>query len=112
MKRILITLVSLTALFSLTSCTNDETYSTEQIPQYKVTFLNWDDSFLYETMVFEGREAHYSGVTPTREVEELTDDFIYEFVGWDQDLRAIYSDVTTKAMFNYVAKENWGPIQW
>ena len=111
MKRILITLVSLTALFSLTSCTNDETYSTEQAPQYKVTFLNWDDSFLYETMVFEGREAHYSGKYPTKEVEENSD-YVYEFAGWDQNLSAIYSDVTTKATYKEVAIEGWGPVHW
>lgn len=111
MKRILITLVSLTALFSLTSCTNDETYSTEQIPQYKVIFLNWDDSFLYETMVFEGREAHYSGVTPTKNEDE-SPDYYYSFAGWDQDVSCVTTDIVTHATFELITTEDWGPITW
>ena len=111
MKRILIALVSITALFSLTSCTNDETFTTEQIPQYKVTFLNWDDSFLYETMVFEGREAKYSGVTPTKKEGE-SPDFYYEFAGWEPDISCITSDLITHATFTFVVSEEWGPIDW
>ena len=77
-----------------------------------MTFLNYDDTFLYETMVFEGKEAKYSGKTPTRETELKTDDFYYEFAGWDPDISCITSDLITHATFNYVAKENWGPIIW
>ena len=105
-------LLSSIALFSLIGCTNDESVS-ETKPQYKVTFLNYDDTFLYETMVFEGSKAYYSGELPTREVETeegIDSDFEYRFVGWDQDLTAIYSDITTKAIYEYVAKQNWGPI--
>ena len=111
MKKVLTVLVSTFAIFSLISCTNEETTSFEQKPQYKVTFLNYDDTFLYETMVYEGREARYSGKTPTREVEG-TDDFYYKFAGWDKDISYVISDLTTKATFEYVAKENWSPIYW
>ena len=107
-------LLSSIALLSLIGCTNDESVS-ETKPQYKVTFLNYDDTFLYETMVFEGSKAYYSGKVPTREVEteEGTEsDFEYVFTGWDQDLSAIYSDITTRATFEYTGKEDWGPIIW
>ena len=107
-------LLSSIALFSLIGCTNDKSVS-ETKPQYKVTFLNYDDTFLYETMVFEGSKAYYSGELPTREVEteEGTEsDFEYKFTGWDQDLNAIYSDITTRATFEFGPKENWSPIYW
>ena len=80
-----------------------------------MTFLNYDDTFLYETMVYEGREARYSGKTPTREVDEgegVESDFKYVFAGWDPDISCITSDLTTHATFNFVAKENWSPIYW
>ena len=112
MKKILTVLVSTFALLSLSGCTHDENTSSEQKVQYKVIFRNYDDTFLYETMVYEGREAKYSGKTPTREVEAETDDFYYKFAGWDKDISCITSDLTTKATFEYVAKEDWGPITW
>jgi len=109
-------LLSGIALFSLVSCVNDDTEGPETRTRYKVTFLNYDDTFLYETMVFEGKTAYYSGELPTREVEDAEEgtesDFEYKFTGWDQDLTAVYSDITTKATFEYVAKEGWGPIIW
>ena len=63
-------------------------------------------------MVYEGREARYSGKTPTREVEEETDDFYYEFAGWDKDISCITSELTTKATFNKVATVDWSPVDW
>ena len=70
--------------------------------------------FLYETIVFEGKPAYYSGELPKRElegVEEGTEsDFEYKFTGWDQDLTAVYSNITTRATFEYGPKEDWGPM--
>lgn len=111
MKKGLSLLLSSIALFSLVSCTSDESDGPETWTQYKVTFLNYDDTFLYEAMVFEGRTAYYSGKLPTRDVEENSD-YVYQFAGWDQDLSAIYSDVTTKATYRQVAIEGWGPVHW
>ena len=111
MKKILTVLVSIFALFSLTSCTDDETTSFEQKPQYKVTFLNYDDTFLYETMVYEGREAKYSGKTPTKNEGE-SPDFHYEFSGWDPDISCITSDLVTHATFEKVIDQEWSPIIW
>ena len=113
MRRGLRILLSGIALLSLVSCTNDESVSSETRIKYKVTFLNYDDTFLYETKVFEGNPAYYSGKLPERlSGEEDESDFVYKFAGWDQDLTAIYSDITTRATYEYVAKQEWGPITW
>ena len=113
MKRGLRILLSGIALFSLVSCVDDSERADNR-PTYKVTFLNYDDTFLYETIVFEGKPAYYSGELPKRElegVEEGTEsDFEYKFTGWDQDLTAVYSNITTRATFEYGPKEDWGPM--
>ena len=112
MKKILTVLVSTFALFSLMGCKNDESSSSqEEKIRYKVTFLNYDDTFLYETMVYEGREAKYSGKTPTKNEGE-SPDFHYEFSGWDPDISCITSDLITHATFELVIDEVWSPIDW
>ena len=110
MNKALTILVSTFALFSLIGCTNEQDTSSQEI-RYKVTFLNDDDSFLYETSVAEGKRALYSGRIPTKEED---DEFTYEFQGWDKEdeLLAVSSDITTKAVYKAIAKENWGPIIW
>ena len=108
-------LLSGIALFSLVSCVDDSERADNR-PTYKVTFLNYDDTFLYETIVFEGKPAYYSGKLPTREIEDaqegVSNDFEYKFTGWDQDLSAVYSDITTRATYEFGPKENWSPIYW
>ena len=110
MNKALTILVSTFALFSLIGCTNEQDTSSQEI-RYKVTFLNDDDSFLYETSVAEGKRAYFSGRIPTKEED---DEFTYEFQGWDKEdeLLAVSSDITTKAVYKATAKENWGPIIW
>ena len=78
---------------------------------YHVVFQNYDETVLLEIDVLEGNEAVYSGETPTKPED---DEFTYEFEKWDQEdnLKLITSDVTTKAVYNAIAKENWGPIIW
>lgn len=76
---------------------------------YHVKFLNYDETLLYETDVLEGTEAVYKGEEPTKPED---DEFKYEFVGWDKDLKNIKSDITLVAQFKAVAKENWSPIIW
>lgn len=85
------------------------TYLAIPIVYYHVTFVNYDDSVLYEVEVREGREAIYQGETPTKPDD---DEFKYEFEGWDKDLTSINAEVTAKATFKYIAKEPWGPIIW
>ena len=76
---------------------------------YHVTFVNYDNSLLYEVDVLEGNEALYRGEDPVKEEDE---NYTYTFIGWDIDLKSINSDVTAVAQFEAVAKENWGPINW
>ena len=112
MKKILTVVISTFALFSLIGCTHDgDTSSTEPKVKYKVTFLNYDDTFLYETMVFEGKEAKYSGKTPTK-MEGESPDFHYEFRGWDPDISCITSDLVTHATFEIVVDQEWSQITW
>ena len=127
MKKVLRILLSSFALISLVSCVNTQSTSSSEkssdssiIPisitsskeadvYYIVTFLNYDDSVLGTDRVKEGEEAHYRGTTPTKPED---DEFKYEFEGWDKDLKSITSDMTTKAQYKYVAKENWSHIYW
>lgn len=88
---------------------NSEGSSSSESIYYHVTFVNYDDSVLYEVDVLEGEEAVYQGETPTKEAD---DDFKYEFDGWDIDLTSIVSDVTAKAQYKSVPKKEWGPINW
>ena len=76
---------------------------------YHVTFINYNDDILYEVDVKENEAAEYKGETPTRPED---DEFTYEFEKWDKDLSSIKEDLTTKATYKYIAKENRGPIHW
>ena len=118
MRKVLKVLLTSIALFSLAGCVDSKEktssgndLSSSSLPQevyYHVTFVNYDESTLYEVDVLEGSEAVYGGETPIR---AETDEFTYEFIGWDQDLLQISADVTTKAQYNPVPKEpGWGPI--
>ena len=132
-KKFLRPLISALTVISLISCGNlkpssdskiDEessiiptsySYSSDDIPSsnietyYHVTFVNYDDSLLYEVDVKEGETATYVGETPTKPED---DEFTYEFSGWDKDLDNILSDLTTKAMYDAISKEGWSSIIW
>ena len=91
---------------------SSESSSESSIPEgayYHITFVNYDDSVLYEVDVLEGTEAIYGGETP---IKPEDDEFTYEFKGWDQDLTNIHSEMTVVAQYSYTAKENWGSIIW
>ena len=84
------------------------TFTARAIAYYKVTFLNYNDTLLYETTVREGRAAVYEGETPTKPEDE---EYTYEFDGWDQDLSSINSEMIAKAKFKRTSKwEN--PVIW
>ncbi|MBO6261614.1 MAG: hypothetical protein J6N95_03310 [Bacilli bacterium] len=128
-KRLLFGLLNI-IFISVTGCTNNEqqrtlsssssVLSVESIPSslsqesiqdiyYHVSFINDDETLLYETDVLKGDTATYVGVTPTKEED---DEFKYEFIGWDQPLNNINMDLVTKALYKSIAKENWGPVIW
>ena len=132
MKKVFSLIVSSFALVLLIGCTNDKTSSassnssepssssisvlppSSSIPteiHYHVIFQNYDGKVLQEIDVLEGSKAVYSGEAPTKEED---DEFTYEFQGWDkeEELKEVKSDVTTKAVFKAVAKENWSTIIW
>ncbi len=89
--------------------------SSEDIPSsnvetyYHVTFVNYDDTLLYEVDVLKGNDAEYKGETP---VKPEDDEFTYEFVGWDKELTNIQAEATFKAEYKPIAKEAWGSIIW
>ncbi len=128
MKQVLKIIISSLTLFSLIGCVNDEDKSLSIMPSsekeisdtssaqfskeatlFHVTFLNYDDSLLYEVDVKEGETATYVGETPTKPED---DEYTYEFSGWDKDLDNILSNLTTKAMYDATRKEGWGSIIW
>lgn len=101
---------------SVISSSSDEPSSSSDEPSssipeetyYHVTFLNYDETLLYEVDVLEGTEAIYQGETPTRPEQ---DGFTFTFKGWDQDLTSITSNVITKAEYTS-SDAGWGPIHW
>ena len=128
-KRLLFGLLNI-IFISVTGCTNNEqqrtmsssssvlsvesissSLSQESIQDiyYHVSFINDDETLLYETDVLKGDTATYVGVTP---IKEEDDEFKYEFIGWDQPLININNDLVTKALYKSIAKENWGPVIW
>ena len=52
------------------------TYTSTPLPVYHVTFLNYDNSLLYEVDVIKRHEAVYGGETPTKPED---DEFTYEY---------------------------------
>lgn len=100
MKKIKKILVILMCLIVLCSCNliNNQSRDT-----YTVTFLNYDNSLLCRaTGIEEGTPAIYDGPTPTR---PDTSEYSYIFVGWDKDIKAVYSDMTVFAKYETVQKD-------
>ena len=94
---------------SSSSISDSTSNSSIEETYYHVTFVNFDETVLYETDVLEGCEAVYRGETPTREEDQ---DFTYKFDGWDKDLTSIFDDMTTMAVYMAVDKTSWSPIDW
>lgn len=113
------------ASMGISSCTNNEQFSipssiteassvavTSETPKevyYHVSFINDDETLLYETDVLKGDTATYVGESPTKEENS---EFKYVFIGWDQPLTNINEDLVTKAVYKSIAKENWSPVIW
>ena len=116
MKKFLKTIPLLFIPFSLFACKGSESSKEVSNTQdasialyHHVTFLNDDNAKLLEIDVLDGETAVYSGDTPAKAED---DEFTYEFKGWDKDLTNVKSDITTKALYDAIPKENWGSIEW
>lgn len=102
MKKLLIAFLGFIMCLTLTSCdffNNDTTKKT-----YTVTFLNWDNTLLYQaTGIEKGQPAIYGGEKISKiEINGAT----YEFIGWDKDISAIYSDLTVFAKYSGFENNN------
>ncbi len=89
--------------FLLSSC---ESITSEKNDShtYNVTFLNYDNSLLFRaTNIKEGEPAIYEGDTPIR---PNSTEYSYEFIGWDKDISAIYSDLVVFAKYNQIKNSN------
>ena len=74
-KFILSIFVVLAGLLALASCAKGGN-------TYKIRFLQYDESVLWETNVQEGNQIVYGGTVPTRAADQLN---TYVFAGWDHE---------------------------
>ena len=51
------------------------------IPSYRITFVDYDGTVLYEEVLRKGKTPNYSVEEPSR---ESTAEYTYTFVGWDK----------------------------
>ncbi len=87
---------------SLKNITEDTVFTAQYgvTMKYLCSFVNYDDTVLYETMVKKGETALYDGETPVRAQEaEGTNVTDYAFSGWDQSLENVTKPMTFKANF-------------
>jgi hypothetical protein len=88
-------LASLSLLFvaGMTGCK-------KETPIYNVQFVDWDATVLLTQTVEEGKDAEYTGATPTRANDETSQ---YAFIGWDASLTAVKADTVYHAMYSKTA---------
>lgn len=66
---------------------------------FDVTFKNYDGTVLYIDHVEYGQDADYKGITPVR---PGTEEYSYEFIGWDKPMTHIIEHTTLTAQFKQV----------
>ena len=79
--------------------TGDATYTAQYSStknSYKVTWKNWDGTVLCEDSFEYGIFPTYSGLTPTKEYEEL---YYYDFIGWSPTIKNVTSDIEYTAVY-------------
>jgi hypothetical protein len=72
----------------------------KETPIYNVQFVDWDATVLLTQTVEEGKDAEYTGATPTRANDETSQ---YAFIGWDASLTAVKADTVYHAMYSKTA---------
>lgn len=65
--------------------------------KYKVSFVDYDDTLLYETYVEEGGTVIYKGSEPSRLNSASV---LYKFIGWDKDLNNISENTVIRAQYS------------
>ena len=83
----------------LTAVSGDATYTalfTETVNTYTITWLNSDNSPLYQDEVEYGTMPEYQGETPTKEPDA---EYRYEFAGWTPRIVAVFTDATYTATY-------------
>ncbi len=88
-RKILLTVLFLTCILSFVACSG-------LIPAYKVSFVDYDGTLLYEVPVKQGETPVFEGEEPSR---EATAEYTYTFVGWDKVIAPVSGIVTYKAVY-------------
>ena len=65
---------------------------------YKVRWVNYDDTLLKEETYPYGNIPSYKGETPYREGNDIVTN--YPFIGWDKEIDRVVGDITYKAVFD------------
>lgn len=85
----------------VTACSTEYNNNDKIVPQYEVRFVNYDDTLLFTTNVYENNKAIYSGDIPSKPDNNVEE---YEFIGWDTNCDNITKDLTVKALFKTIIK--------
>jgi len=74
----------------------------ESVPEYTVTFKNYDGTVLGTSTVKYSENATYTGATPTKPADEK---YTYTFARWDRSLDNVTYDYFTIALFDSALKK-------
>ena len=75
-------------------------FTKDKVEMYKITWMNGDE-ILEEEYIENGQIPSYDGLVP---IKEETIDYIYEFIGWDQEIKEASKDTVYKAVFKEIEK--------
>ena len=76
-------------------------FTKNKVEMYKITWMNGDE-ILEEEYIENGQIPSYDGLVP---IKEETIDYIYEFIGWDQEIKEASKDTVYKAVFKEIKNE-------
>ena len=88
-RKLLLATLFLSCILSFIACGGP-------IPSYRITFVDYDGTVLYEEVLRKGKTPNYSVEEPSR---ESTAEYTYTFVGWDKVIAPATEIVTYKAVY-------------